>query len=422
MTEALRDVLVVGAGAREHAILWGLAKSPGTGRLYAAPGNAGMGELATCLGFGGVDEICRWAADRKLLVIIGPEAPLAEGLTDRLRMAGQAVVGPSQAAARLESSKQYAKGVMEQAGIPTADAITLRDYDTLVDVIARETAWPHVLKQSGLAGGKGVVVAASASEARAVADRWRAQGFDFAGGVLWETCLVGREVSVHVVTNGREYVWLPLTQDHKRLTADPSSPNTGGMGAYGPVEGLSGDTVKRINREVLDPLMQFLASEALDYRGVLYVGLMLTGDGPKVLEFNVRLGDPEAEVLIPLLDVDWRAWWWEIAQGRLPANELTAAGRHAVAVVMAAQGYPDHPRRGQPLAIPGDLGPDTMIFHGATRRDATGLLADGGRVLTVVGMAASRTAARDLAYRAVSAIEFPHHQVRPDIAANDCRE
>lgn len=414
---AENDVLVVGSGAREHAILWGLRRSPAAGRLYAAPGNAGMAELAECVPAVTVDQIVDWAGDRRMLVVVGPEVPLAEGLADRLRERGHRVVGPSAAASRLESSKRYAKEVMAACGIRTASATTIHDYEGLRRLIAEETEWPHVIKQSRLAAGKGVVVLGSRREAEELAERWRGQTEVFEDGLLWERYLPGREVSIHVLTDGSRYVWLPMTQDHKRLTADPSSPNTGGMGAYGPVGWVDRALQAEIDRTILDPLMNYMRRQGLLYRGVLYVGLMLTAEGPQVLEFNVRLGDPEAEVIVPLVDEDWYHIWSELSEGRLPERPLKPAAGHAVAVVMASEGYPEEPVTGQRLSVNPVAG--AVVFHGATRQDEAGFVAHGGRVLTVVGFGADLASAKSTAYQQVAAISFPRSHFRRDIASGN---
>ncbi|MCY0881803.1 MAG: phosphoribosylamine--glycine ligase, partial [Firmicutes bacterium] len=309
-----QDVLVIGSGAREHALVWGLKNSPQVGTIYAAPGNAGIAAVATCVPVHTKEEIIDFVTAHPMLVVIGPEAPLADGLADALRARGILVMGPGRLGAQLESSKAFAKDVMTTLDIPTARAVTAFSYEDLLQLIGQETRWPHVMKQSRLAAGKGVAVVHSAAQAQELASYWKSDDDLFVQGVLWEDYLEGREVSIQVLTNGKEYVWLPSAQDHKRLTADPDSPNTGGMGAYAPVPGISAADQEQINREVFDPLMQYFQDEKVDYRGVLYAGLMMTSQGPFVLEFNVRLGDPEAESVIPLLDVDWFSVWEGVAR------------------------------------------------------------------------------------------------------------
>jgi phosphoribosylamine--glycine ligase len=271
-----------------------------------------------------------------------------------------------------------------------------------------------VLKQSRLAQGKGVVVATDRDEGLEAIARWSGDPHVYDDGILAEECLVGREVSVHILTNGKDYVWLPLAQDYKRLNADPHSPNTGGMGAYAPVDWLSCQERKKIDDTILRPVVQAIAQESLLYRGILYVGLMMTSDGPKVLEFNVRLGDPETEVMIPVLNIPWTAWWWALGQGHLLEMRMPDPEKAAVAVVMASEGYPRQPVTGQFVDI--DSSPGGLVFHGATVRDNGHLQAKGGRVLTVVGVGSQLDAAREQSYRQVAAIRFPQSQYRDDIA------
>ncbi len=413
--QMMRGILVVGSGAREHAILWGIARRSPQVPLYAAPGNPGMAELAQCLPLKSSQDIAAWARGKgPLLVVIGPEGPLAEGLSDLLRADGHVVVGPSREAAQLESSKAYAKKFMDRHGIPTAGWEIFYGEKDLAAHVARQSEWPLVLKQSRLAQGKGVVVAADADQALSCIAEWSADAQVYADGVIAETCLEGREVSVHILTNGSEYVWLPLAQDYKRLTEDPQSPNTGGMGAYAPVDWLSAEDREDIRTRILDPIMQAIGQEGLLYRGVLYVGIMMTDSGPLVLEFNVRMGDPETEVLIPILDIDWTHWWWELGQGRLAALQLPQPDTAAVAVVLASEGYPRQALRGQPITItPTD---DSLVFHAATRLAGGRLEADGGRVLAAVGLGRNVAQARVNSYRQVEAISFPASCTRMDIA------
>lgn len=411
--------LVVGKGAREHAIVLGLVESGRFEQVYAAPGNPGISQLAQCVPWQNTLEIVAWTQTMPtLLVVIGPENPLAEGLADSLRAQGHWVVGPSQGAARLESSKAFAKSVMERYGIPTPRAERFYTIGELRQAIDTETRWPHVIKQSGLAGGKGVVVVESAEHARSVASAWARQPEVFSQGVLWEDYLVGEEISVHVLTNGQGYVWLPLTRDYKRVSPAPDAPNTGGMGAYGPVTDVSATVRSFIDRRVLEPIMQFLQDDSLLYRGVLYVGLMLTADGPMVLEFNVRMGDPETEVLIPLVDHDWGACWMTLSQGELPIM-ADQPSRAAVAVVLADSGYPVSIVGSQEILLPPH--PQARIFHGATSAEGDRLVGQGGRILTVVGTGATIGEARNRAYHTMERIVAENTQYRLDIAIESTR-
>ncbi|NMP22605.1 phosphoribosylamine--glycine ligase [Sulfobacillus harzensis] len=403
-----REALVVGGGAREHALVWGLKKSGCD--VYSTPGNAGICQDATCFPSQGPDDVIAYFGTRRPLTVIGPEAPLAAGWSDALRAAGFPVVGPSAKAARLESSKRLAKEVMRQYDIPTAGARAAHHPEELWTMIAESRHWPMVLKQSGLAQGKGVVVAPDPEHAREVLNVWSSQDI-WRDGVLFEEFLSGWELSVQVVTNGRQYVWLPTARDYKRLTPEAQSPNTGGMGAVAPIP-LDAALTGEINRMILDPIMTYLSEGDLLYRGVLYAGLMITAEGPKVLEFNVRLGDPETQVVVPLVDVDWWDFWYRVSQGDVPA--LPEPRQAAVAVVMAARGYPVHPQRGMRIVL-GPEAEDTQVFHAGTGRDGDGFVSQGGRVLTVSGWAKTLPEARAKAYQRVSQIDFPDSYIRPDI-------
>ncbi|PSR21254.1 MAG: phosphoribosylamine--glycine ligase [Sulfobacillus acidophilus] len=404
-----REAVVIGSGGREHALAQGL-KSSGIS-VWAIPGNGGINAWASTFSADTPHAVIRFFGSRRPLIVIGPEAPLADGWADVFRAAGFLVVGPSAAAARLESSKRLAKAVMLQYGIPTAKARTAFSAAELADWVEQEQQWPKVLKQSGLAQGKGVRVVTSREQAHAVLQDWQSTPQIWSDGVLWEDHVEGYEVSAQVVTNGRDYCWLPPAQDYKRLTPDPDSPNTGGMGAKAPVF-VDARTKDQINREIWDPMMHYLRDNALDYRGVLYAGLMMTRQGPVVLEFNVRLGDPETQVIVPLLDVDWYEFWLNVSQGQLPS--VPEAKRSAVGVVMAAPGYPDKPQTGLRFRLGDDL-PDTMVYYGASSQAEDGWENRAGRVLTVVGLGNSLDEARQRAYARVQSVDFPHAYYRPDI-------
>ncbi len=405
----MREAVVIGGGAREHALVKSLSQAGA--KVWAAPGNAGIAQDATLLPLARPQELADAFLSRKPLVVIGPEVPLAAGWADVLRADGFPVVGPSKAAAMLESSKRLAKDIMQRCHIPTAHARVASSAAQLSAWIQEENHWPKVLKQSGLAQGKGVRVVQNREEAVAALQEWRSSTEIWQDGVLFEDYLEGTEVSVQVLTNGRDYVWLPLSRDYKRLTPDSASPNTGGMGAVAPVP-LEPAMVSRINQEILDPVMEYLSHSGLLYHGVLYAGLMITQDGPMALEFNVRLGDPEAQAIIPSLQVDWYELWMSLSQGELPT--VPPAQSAAVAVVLAAPGYPRKPLTGMAINLGGDL-EGTVVYHAGTVRVQDGWQSHGGRILTVAGIAKSLAEARRLAYQRVSAIEFPDSYHRPDI-------
>lgn len=403
-----REALVLGGGAREHVLVWGLKQSGA--RVYATPGNGGIGEDAEIFSAQSPEDVKKYFGDRHPLVVIGPEAYLAAGWADALRADGFPVVGPSARAAQLESSKRRAKEVMRQYGIPTAEARVAHRPDELGEWIGTTHEWPMVMKKSGLAQGKGVVIVQDPSEARAILAEWTEPEV-WSDGVLFEEYLEGYELSCQVVTNGQGYAWLPMSRDYKRLTPDPTSPNTGGMGAVAPVP--VDETVKQdIARRVLDPVMAYLTAERLLYRGVLYAGIMMTNRGPKVLEFNVRLGDPESQVVLPLLEVDWWELWHQVSQGIVPA--IPEGQGAAVAVVMAAEGYPKSPKRGMPIVLGPDL-PETYVFHAGTEAHDHHFESQGGRVLTITGRADTMGQARAKAYARIRAVDFPNSYIRRDI-------
>ncbi len=406
-----QNVLVIGQGAREHALCQALAMSPWVDKMWASPGNPGMAELAHLDAREGLSAWLNLAQEANALTVVGPEVPLAAGLSDALRARGLAVVGPSRAGARLESSKSYAKEVMRQCGIPTARSMTVDGLDAVKALVASEWGLPVVIKEDGLAQGKGVFVITNEGQWQ----RFLGQARKDQGPFIVEEYLEGREISVEVFTNGRDYVWLPPAVDHKRLSADQESPNTGGMGAYSPVPWLSQSQCQTIDRQILEPIVGYLGEQSIDYRGVLYVGLMMTTSGPYVLEFNVRLGDPEAEVVLPLLADDLYPWLAELAQGRLLKSKIADTGKRAVGVVMAAEGYPEHPVAGRTLEITTRV-PGTRIFQAGTEMVDGHLRSRGGRVLTVVGLGDDFSEARAIAYRQISAVEFPGAQFRDDIA------
>ena len=405
----MREAVVVGSGAREHALVKSLKQ--GGVKVWATPGNDGIAQDASILPLQKPQELANVFLSHKPLVVIGPEAHLAKGWADVLRHEGFPVVGPSKAAARLESSKRFAKDIMQRLRIPTARVRVASTSQQLADWIRVEDIWPKVLKQSGLAQGKGVHIVNNREEALAQVQKWYSHEKIWKDGVLFEDYLEGYEVSVQVLTNGRHYVWLPLSRDYKRLAPDPGSPNTGGMGAVTPVV-LDSSMVDRISRQVLDPLMEYVAQSGWAYRGVLYVGLMITRDGPLVLEFNVRLGDPEAQAIIPALDIDWYDLWMSLSQGELP--RATFVQKAAVAVVLAASGYPNQPQTGMTIELGHDMD-DTLIYHAGTACVDGVWESRGGRVLTVVGMGNSVEKAQHLAYERLANIKFPHSYHRLDI-------
>ncbi|MCU0697052.1 MAG: phosphoribosylamine--glycine ligase [Myxococcaceae bacterium] len=410
-------VLLLGGGGREHALAWKLAQSPLLTALFAAPGNPGIEAHAQCRAIDptkpdAVVDLVR--AERIDLLVVGPEAPLVAGVADAVRALGVPVFGPQAAAARIEGSKAFAKEIMEAAGVPTARAQVFRDVEAAASAAAK--GGPVVVKADGLAAGKGVVVADSGAEA---AEAVRALGRLPAGErLLLEERLSGPELSVMALCDGERAVLLPPSQDHKRLLDGDQGPNTGGMGAYAPARLLSDDALEAVRREVMLPTLRELARRGTPFRGALYAGLMLTPQGPRVLEFNARLGDPETQVLMMQTADDLLPLLLAAANGALVDRPLTGRLGASVGIVLAAPGYPEAPRTGQPIAGLGGPFPEgTLVFHAGTRRVDGQVVTSGGRVLTVCARAESVAAARAEALEAAARVQFEGRQYRQDIAA-----
>jgi phosphoribosylamine--glycine ligase len=413
-------ILVVGGGGREHALCWALRRENPDADLYCAPGNPGTAELATNLPIAATDiDRLADAADMQGidLTVVGPEIPLALGLVDRLRAEGRAAFGPGRAAARLESSKAFAKEVMAAAGVPTAASETFEDLAAALRYVDGHPE-PLVVKASGLAAGKGAVVCPSRREASDVLRAMLADGkFGDAGRtVVVESFLQGEEISVLAVTDGRDFVLLPVSQDHKRLQEGDRGPNTGGMGAYSPVSIATPALLDRVEREVLTPTLEAMERQGTPFTGVLYAGLMVDDAGtPWVVEFNCRFGDPETQVVLPLVSDGLTDCLWRVAhgQGVAPLQHRRDA---SVTTVLAAEGYPDEPRRGDPITIPSDLPNGVTVFHAGTSRNPDGTLrTNGGRVLNVTAVASDFADAQALSRTAAEAIGFEGKIFRRDI-------
>ncbi len=410
-------VLVVGPGGREHALAWKIGQSPRVERLYVAPGNPGTAQVATNIPLAATDiaGICRFCTERRIsLVIIGPEAPLALGLADALRRQGQRVVGPDAAAARIESSKSFAKDLMSRAGVPTAQYAVFDELTAARDY-ADTAAYPLVVKADGLAAGKGVVMCEAPADAHRALQMMMVDGIFGESGsrVVIEEMLCGAEVSLLALVDGERAVPLPLAQDHKRLGDGDTGPNTGGMGACAPVPFVGDAGRDALVRLTIQPVVRALAQSGTPYRGVLFAGLMLTAAGPRVLEYNCRFGDPETQVILPLIDGDLIPWLEAVAEGRL-TGEIPLRPLSAVGVVLAAAGYPEQPKLGAPITGLGDVSNDTLIFHAGTSLDAAGrVVTAGGRVITVVGVGSSLLEAAERAY--ATPVTFDGMQRRGDI-------
>ncbi len=405
-------VLLVGNGAREHAIGWKLASSPRVSELMSLPGNPGLAGLGPIVEGISTDDVGAIAAMARIqdvdLVVVGPEAPLAAGVVDAVGALGIPVFGPTRAAARLEASKAFAKDVMRRAGVPTADSMSFTDPVAAKEHLARSEG-PYVVKADGLAAGKGVLVTDSVVEAERWVDLCLDGGFGTAGSsVLIEDYLDGPEVSVFALCTDRGATPLDPARDYKRLGDGDTGPNTGGMGSYSPVADLPSDLVANAMRDVIEPTVAQMEDDGRPFRGFLYAGLVLTADGPRVLEFNVRLGDPETQAVLPRLANDLV----DVIEGAEPEWSDQAT----VNVVLAAAGYPEAPEKGAVIEGLADVPDDVLVFHAATRAEGRRLLVDGGRVLSMVGTGPTLDEARERAYQGVAAVTWPGMQHRTDIA------
>jgi phosphoribosylamine---glycine ligase len=413
-------ILLLGGGGREHAIGWKLTQDNPSVDLIAAPGNPGLEEIGRCVRINPSDPVatCEIAErEQPDLVVVGPEAPLAAGVSDALRARGFMVFGPSQAAAQIESSKRFAKQLMLEHGIPTAGASWHESSAEAIAAIS-VTGAPVVIKASGLAAGKGVVVATTTEEAESAVHAMMDAGIYGAAGneVLVEEHLTGEELSVFALTDGVNFVLLPVAQDHKRLLDGDRGPNTGGMGAYSPVSLATPGLIASVSEAIIAPTLAAMRRRGTPFQGLLYCGLMLTPDGPKVIEFNCRFGDPETQAVLPLLDGSLLDLMALSAAGSLHASaDLSVTQGAAVTTVLAAPGYPDSPAAGAVITAP--VAPrGTMVFHAGTRRREDGaLVTSGGRVLAVTSVGSDFEAACRASREHAGSIHFEGAQYRRDI-------
>ena len=415
-------VLVIGSGGREHALCWAIGASPLLEKLWCAPGNPGIAAVADCVPIGVMDfpALVEFAAANKVdLVVPGPEAPLVAGITDAMRAAGISCCGPTMAAAQLEGSKTFTKEIADAAGIPTAKWERFEDAEAAREFVRRRGA-PIVVKADGLAAGKGVVVAATEDEALTAIDsimERRVFG-DSGAAVVIEECLAGEEVSLFALCDGTSAILLGSAQDHKRVGDGDTGPNTGGMGAYAPVPSFPPEAERAAFDNVIRPALAEMARRGMPFRGILFAGLMLTADGPKLIEYNVRFGDPECQIVLSRLRSDLLPALQAACDGELENFDLRFLETSAVAVVMAARGYPEAPESGG--AIKGldraAAVTDVRVFHAGTTADDDGTIrAAGGRVLVVCATGETLKAARDRAYQAVDQIDWPTGFCRRDI-------
>ena len=416
-----RSVLIVGSGGREHALIKACLASPARPRVIVAPGNAGIADEVPCAPVA-ADDIKGLVAlavkERVEFVIVGPEVPLSLGLVDALRTVGIPAYGPKADGARLEASKIFTKQLLLKYKIPTAGAAFFSEIEPALEYLKTHQA-PIVIKADGLAAGKGVVVAQTTAEAE---DAVRAMlGGKFGASsqqVLIEDCLSGEETSLLVVVSGKDYVILPTSQDHKRIGDGDTGPNTGGMGTYSPAEVVTPALLAEIERDIVQPSVEAIASEGIDFRGTLFIGIMLTAQGPSVLEFNTRFGDPETQVVLPRVKNDVLELLWAATRGELRNVALSVRPEHAICVVIAAKGYPESFPKGDPITLPRELPAETKILHAGTARDTQDrLVTTGGRVLGVCSLGSSLREAADRAYEACAAIECRSKYYRRDIGA-----
>ena len=412
------NILLLGSGGREHALAWKLAQSPLCTTIYAAPGNPGIAQEASAVDLDVSDHaavIAFCAAHEIGLVVVGPEAPLVDGIADSLRAAGIPVFGPSAAAAQLEGSKGYTKDLCREAAIPTAGYVRCTSAQQALDAL-KDFGLPVVIKADGLAAGKGVIIAQTAGEAEAaIADMFGGSFGSSGAEVVIEEYMEGEDASFFALTDGASVVAFGSAQDHKRVGDGDTGPNTGGMGAYSPASVLTPALEEAVMAQIIRPTVAAMARRGAPYSGVLFAGLMLTAEGPKLIEYNCRFGDPECQVLMMRLDTDLVALLLAVAQGRLAEAETPRMNdRTALTVVMAAHGYPGTPEKGAPIALP-DATENVKIFHAGTSLRDGQLVASGGRVLNVTATGASVAEAQKSAYALVDKVEFPGGFCRRDI-------
>ena len=422
-------ILIIGGGGREHAIAWKLRQSVHVEKIWCAPGNGGISRDAECVALNVGD--VKAAADlaKKLgadLTIVGPELPLVQGIADEFKQRGLAILGPPKSAAQLEGSKIFAKEFMTRNGIPTAGVYGA--CDSALEACAKldSVSWPVVVKADGLCAGKGVLVTSSANEAKKFIERLtNSDEFGEAGKrVLLEEALEGKELSYIILTDGTNFISLAPTRDHKRAFDHDEGPNTGGMGTYSTDEMLARELEEEILKEIVRPTLTGLRTAGMEYRGFIFFGLMLTKDGPKVLEYNCRLGDPETQAILLRADFDFAAACMDAARGKLDGSSAKWTRGASVCVVLASEGYPSSPVLGKPIIglEEAEKVPNVAVFHAGTRRDGDNYYTSGGRILGVAAIGASVEAAHAAAYDAASRIEIPGAHYRRDIGMTDIKK
>jgi len=416
-------VMVVGGGAREHTLVWKLSRSKRVKEIYVAPGNAGTAQIGVNLDISptNLDALAGAAKENKIdLVMVGPEAPLAAGIVDKLQSLGIPAFGPTKEAALIESSKVFAKRLMQKYGIPCAKDAVFSSFKEAEAYVKKQPV-PVVIKADGLAAGKGAIVAQSMDEAlKALSDIMEKRVFGNAGNqVLVEECLVGRETSLLAFTDGKTVVPMVPARDYKRIFDKDKGPNTGGMGCYSPSKFLDEKAIEKAVKTVVEPVVKAMAKEGKPYKGVLYTGLMITAEGPKVLEFNARFGDPETQVQLPLLKSDLVDIMMSVIDGTLSRTRVEWDSGACVGVVMASGGYPGNYKQGLPISGLERVDPNIVLFHAGTKVDGGKICTAGGRVLTVVSTGKSISEARQKVYLNLPRISFENCHYRKDIAAEE---
>lgn len=419
------NILVIGSGGREHALVWKLKQSPSVQKIYCAPGNAGISEMATCADIKPLDfdALIKYVRKNSIdLTVVGPEAPLAAGIVDRFQEEGLKIFGPTKAAAQLESSKAFAKEFMKRHHIPTADfaVFDASQYREAHEHLLR-SHYPVVIKADGLAAGKGVIIAENFSQANeALESIIQSHVFGEAGNkVVIEEYMSGVEASVFALTDGKAFATLTPAQDHKRIFDGDRGKNTGGMGAYAPTRFVPPEILSQIKLRIIKPTLDAMAQEGIPYTGCLYVGLMMNEDGPKVVEFNCRFGDPETQVVLPLIDDDLASIMMSVAEGTLSTHRMKQHDACAVCVVIASNGYPDIYNTGHIISGLDSINQDegTIIFHAGTKKDGSKIATNGGRVLGVTAIGPANDLQQTIvnAYSAVARIRFDGAYYRTDI-------
>ncbi len=423
-----KKVLVIGQGGREHALVWKLAQSPQIEKIYAAPGNPGIGELSQCIDIAvnDIDKLLEFAHSQEIdLTVVGPEAPLMAGIVDRFQEAGLKIFGPTTAAARLEGSKVFAKQLMKKYAVPTAGFDVFQDIDQARSCVHTYTDQGKavVIKADGLAAGKGVVVAKDWEEAnQALENIMVRQSLGKAGTrVIIEECLYGEEVSLFVISDGYDFISLISAQDHKQVFDNDQGPNTGGMGAYVKPPIYTPELHQAVEESIVRPVLKAMAAEGYPFQGVLYVGLMITAQGPKVLEFNARFGDPETQVVMPMIEGDLLPLLEAAVDKRLAGYQVNIATGSCICVVLASAGYPGNYEKGKLITGLDNLGQETIVFHGGTASKDGKLITNGGRVLALTMRGRSMEEAIDRVYREIKKIHFEGMHYRTDIGGKSLR-